>query len=311
MARARRRDDRARLRRAGDRGEARPAGPLPVVDRDRGLIQDGIVLALVLAIARPRLATSSRCAGPQLGPASASRCSGSRSSRSTSSRCVYGALTHPGNEQGLTPSHWEPQHAAAYIANGDRHLHVHPVRRGADVPRARLLAARALRPLAGDPRASACCSGSRTACRLAAGDRRVRVRARVDPRRRPTASIPGCSCTRRSTWSRSSPPSRSTAEASIYIQLVRRLGSRRTRGARRSHPRARAAGPCGVTATPVRGPRRSTVTFTAACTLGGLPVELRRRRARASGSRCSTSTPAGAWHADADDRPRQPSRAAR
>ena len=31
---------------------------------------------------------------------------------------LYGALTHPGNEQGLTPAHWEPAHAAAYIVNG-------------------------------------------------------------------------------------------------------------------------------------------------------------------------------------------------
>ena len=31
---------------------------------------------------------------------------------------AYSALTHPGNEQGLTPAHWEPQHAAAYVANG-------------------------------------------------------------------------------------------------------------------------------------------------------------------------------------------------
>jgi membrane protease YdiL (CAAX protease family) len=31
---------------------------------------------------------------------------------------AYSALTHPGNEQGLTPSHWEPRHAAAYVANG-------------------------------------------------------------------------------------------------------------------------------------------------------------------------------------------------
>lgn len=30
---------------------------------------------------------------------------------------IYSALTHPGNEQGLTPSHWEPHHAAAYIVN--------------------------------------------------------------------------------------------------------------------------------------------------------------------------------------------------
>jgi membrane protease YdiL (CAAX protease family) len=31
---------------------------------------------------------------------------------------VYVWLVDPGNEQGLTPSHWEPQHAAAYVANG-------------------------------------------------------------------------------------------------------------------------------------------------------------------------------------------------
>jgi membrane protease YdiL (CAAX protease family) len=30
---------------------------------------------------------------------------------------VYAQLTHEGNEQGLTPDHWEPRHAAAYIAN--------------------------------------------------------------------------------------------------------------------------------------------------------------------------------------------------
>jgi membrane protease YdiL (CAAX protease family) len=31
---------------------------------------------------------------------------------------LYGALTHPGNEQGLTPARWEPAHAAAYVVNG-------------------------------------------------------------------------------------------------------------------------------------------------------------------------------------------------
>jgi membrane protease YdiL (CAAX protease family) len=31
---------------------------------------------------------------------------------------VYIALVHPGNEQGLTPSRWQPSHAAAYVANG-------------------------------------------------------------------------------------------------------------------------------------------------------------------------------------------------
>jgi membrane protease YdiL (CAAX protease family) len=31
---------------------------------------------------------------------------------------LYSALTHPGNEQALTPKHWEPAHATAYVVNG-------------------------------------------------------------------------------------------------------------------------------------------------------------------------------------------------
>jgi membrane protease YdiL (CAAX protease family) len=31
---------------------------------------------------------------------------------------LYAALAHPGNEQGLTPSRWEPSHAAQYVVNG-------------------------------------------------------------------------------------------------------------------------------------------------------------------------------------------------
>ena len=31
---------------------------------------------------------------------------------------IYVSLVNPGNEQGLTPAHWEPRHAAAYVANG-------------------------------------------------------------------------------------------------------------------------------------------------------------------------------------------------
>jgi membrane protease YdiL (CAAX protease family) len=30
---------------------------------------------------------------------------------------AYGALAHPGNEQGLIPKHWEAAHAAAFVAN--------------------------------------------------------------------------------------------------------------------------------------------------------------------------------------------------
>ncbi|MFL5925815.1 MAG: type II CAAX prenyl endopeptidase Rce1 family protein [Gaiellaceae bacterium] len=31
---------------------------------------------------------------------------------------VYIAFAHPGNEQGLTPSRWQPSHAAEYVVNG-------------------------------------------------------------------------------------------------------------------------------------------------------------------------------------------------
>jgi membrane protease YdiL (CAAX protease family) len=31
---------------------------------------------------------------------------------------VYGRLVNPGNEQGLTPDHWEPKHALVYVVNG-------------------------------------------------------------------------------------------------------------------------------------------------------------------------------------------------
>jgi membrane protease YdiL (CAAX protease family) len=70
-----------------------------------GIIQDGIVLVLVLALAgfsRDLLALR----------------------RPTSVRdafnvfeILYSAIAHPGNEQGLTPSAWQPSHAAAYVVN--------------------------------------------------------------------------------------------------------------------------------------------------------------------------------------------------
>ena len=79
------------------------------------IIQDGIVLALVLAIARPRfdLLALRR-------PADVPRTLGYLFTALVAIYIfegVYAALTHPGNEQGLTPSHWEPRHAAAYAAN--------------------------------------------------------------------------------------------------------------------------------------------------------------------------------------------------
>jgi membrane protease YdiL (CAAX protease family) len=79
------------------------------------IIQDGIVLALVLAIARPRfdLLALRRPAvlGQALGYAGAALVA------IYIFEGIYAGLTHPGNEQGLTPSHWEPRHAAAYVVN--------------------------------------------------------------------------------------------------------------------------------------------------------------------------------------------------
>ena len=79
------------------------------------VIQDGIVLALVLAIARPRfdLLALRR-------PAAIGRAAGYLVIALIAIYAfegLYAGLTHPGNEQGLTPSHWEPRHAAPYVAN--------------------------------------------------------------------------------------------------------------------------------------------------------------------------------------------------
>ena len=79
------------------------------------LVQDGVILGLVLLIAKPRFdllalrrPSSLRRAFMYLGVALFAIYFFEE---------VYAALAHPGNEQGLTPSHWEPAHAAAYVAN--------------------------------------------------------------------------------------------------------------------------------------------------------------------------------------------------
>jgi hypothetical protein len=80
-----------------------------------GLVQDGILLLLVVAIAgfsgrllalrRPRsFATAARVLGGALVAIYVFE-------------IVYGRLVRVGNEQGLTPSHWEPHHAVAYVVN--------------------------------------------------------------------------------------------------------------------------------------------------------------------------------------------------
>jgi membrane protease YdiL (CAAX protease family) len=79
------------------------------------VIQDAVVLVLVLAIAGRRrdLLAVRRPLSIQRALAAI----GAALIAIYVFEGVYSALAHPGNEQGLTPSHWEPQHAAAYVVN--------------------------------------------------------------------------------------------------------------------------------------------------------------------------------------------------
>src|SRR4051794_14099372 len=80
-----------------------------------GVVQDGIVLVLVLAIAgfsRDRIALRRPRSWPGAGAVLVFALVGVYLFEG-----IYAQLVHLGNEQGLTPSHWEPQHAGAYIAN--------------------------------------------------------------------------------------------------------------------------------------------------------------------------------------------------
>jgi membrane protease YdiL (CAAX protease family) len=81
-----------------------------------GVIQDGVILVIVLALAwrdRSLLALRRpRSIGHALGML------GIAIVAVYAFEIVYSGLTHPGNEQGLTPAHWEPSHAAAYVVNG-------------------------------------------------------------------------------------------------------------------------------------------------------------------------------------------------
>ena len=94
---------------------------------------------------------------------------------------LYGALTHPGNEQGLTPSHWEPAHAAAYVVNGIVICTVIPFVEELTFRGLGYSLLERLRPLAGDLRGRPAVRPRARARRLAAGDRVLRRRARVDP----------------------------------------------------------------------------------------------------------------------------------
>jgi membrane protease YdiL (CAAX protease family) len=81
-----------------------------------GVIQDGVILLLVLALAgfdRDMLALRRPRSIPQ-----ALRMLGVAIVAVYAFEILYSGLTHPGNEQGLTPTRWEPDHALTYVVNG-------------------------------------------------------------------------------------------------------------------------------------------------------------------------------------------------
>ncbi len=79
------------------------------------LVQDGIILMLILWITGFRRDLLALRRPDSIGKA-AGRVAGAIDAIDVFEG-IYSALTHPGNEQGLTPKHWEPQHATAYVVN--------------------------------------------------------------------------------------------------------------------------------------------------------------------------------------------------
>jgi membrane protease YdiL (CAAX protease family) len=80
-----------------------------------GLLQDAIVLVLVLAIARGAFSLLALRRPIGFGRSLLLVACGVATIYAFES--LYAVVVDPGNEQGLTPSHWEPAHAAAYVVN--------------------------------------------------------------------------------------------------------------------------------------------------------------------------------------------------
>lgn len=79
-------------------------------------VQDGVLIAIVLAIA-----AGSRSLLALRPPARWSRALVALGLALVAIYVwegIWSAVAHPGNEQGLTPSRWEPAHWAAYVVNG-------------------------------------------------------------------------------------------------------------------------------------------------------------------------------------------------
>lgn len=79
------------------------------------VVQDGIILGLVLLIAKPRYDLLALRRPSSIWRALMYLAISLLAIYAFEE--AYAVVTNPGNEQGLTPSHWESAHAAAYVAN--------------------------------------------------------------------------------------------------------------------------------------------------------------------------------------------------
>jgi membrane protease YdiL (CAAX protease family) len=79
------------------------------------LVQDAVLLLIVLWIAR--FSRSVLALRRPFSLSRAARLVGGSFVAIYIFVAAYSGIFHPGNEQGLTPSNWQPHHAAAYIVN--------------------------------------------------------------------------------------------------------------------------------------------------------------------------------------------------
>ena len=185
-------------------------------------------------------------------------------------------VLHGGEEQGLTPDGLAagPRRRVRRELRRDRRGIA--VRRGADVPRARLLAARAVRALAGDRRGRRRCSAlAHGLVRVAARARALRLRARLAPRRdrqrRPRDPPARPVQRRRARRRRRHPAARFAAVRASPSSCSSCSSSRAARGATRAACRS----------TSRRRARRGAAARRPSpptCAVATVPLELRRRR---------------------------------
>ena len=255
-------------------GEPDRRRPLPLLDGGRGgVIPYAVMLLIVLAIAgfdrRPARVSSPALVAARARAGALRVRRPLRRARRCSSRCSTAARS-----RASTPNSWQPEPRGCLRRELRRDRAGRADRRGADLPRARLLAARAVRDA--DSRSSRRRRLRRSATASSQGFPELdalRLRPRLAPRRGRGSVFPGMArCTRCSTESRSLrrswPKLRGRGEPPSS-----------SRGRSRGRAAAEAGRPCPVDGLGVAAKRRSASRSTRAARRR-LPLALRRRHDR-------------------------------